>query len=450
MPALPPAQVPGAGVDGVDFASLPPSAWVCNVFEHEIPIAEFVVLAMLHWATGFDAMRATFTAESWATVYRARVPHREIYGQTLGLIGFGRIGRAIATRARALGMRVVAIDAAAADLAGLADWVRPPASLPDMLAEADYVVVACPLSDATRGLIGVAQLQAMQRSAVLINVSRAEIVAEEPLYEALRDHTIAGAYLDVWYRYPAAGETAVPPARLPFHALPNAICTPPFLGLDHGSVRAPLRLDRAQHHPAPQWRAARERRPRARAGGRLRRTPMNETRSAPAGRDVPIKIVSVKTVVVNAEMRNWVFVKVVTDQDGLYGWGEASPQLEDPRRDRGDRGSGAAAGRAGPARHRAGAAGDEQAQLLPAGDHRRDGDQRHRACAVGHLRQERRPAGLAPARRQGAGPGQGLYASRPRRHALGVRDLRQGRAAGSCARSGGEGLRRAEGRVHPL
>ena len=152
-------------------------------------------------------------------------PHREIAGQTLVLLGFGRIGRAIAQRAKALGMHVIAIDpVASAD--GLADRVLPPAQLREALADADFFAIACPLSDATRGAVGAAELAAMPDRAVLINVSRAEIVDEAALFDALREHRIAGAYLDVWYHYPAAGTIELAPSRLPFHDLPNAICTP--------------------------------------------------------------------------------------------------------------------------------------------------------------------------------------------------------------------------------
>ncbi len=218
-------QVPGAGLDGIDLASLPAGASVCNVFEHEGPIAEFVLLAMLHASVGLDAMRASFTPESWPATYRARVPHREVAGQTLALLGFGRIGRAIAQRAKALGMRVLAVDpTAAAD--GLADAVLPPPRLAEALSQADFVAVACPLTDATRGAIGARELAAMPAHAVLINVSRAEIVDEAPLFEALRDRRIAGAYLDVWYRYPDASTTSLAPSSLPFHELPNVVCTP--------------------------------------------------------------------------------------------------------------------------------------------------------------------------------------------------------------------------------
>ncbi|MDB5362490.1 MAG: hypothetical protein JWO51_3787 [Rhodospirillales bacterium] len=219
-------HVPGAGLDGIDLASLSPGCSVCNVFEHEAPIAEFVLLAMLEWQVRLTEMRGRFSADTWSEAYRNRVPHGELLGGTLGLIGFGRIGRAIATRAKAFGMRILALDQAATDSAGLADAVLPPAELPRLLAEADFVAIACPLTDGTRGLLDARTLPLMKRSAVLINVSRAEIAHEADLYAALETGVIAGAFLDVWYRYPIAAEESVPPSRFPFHALPQVYATP--------------------------------------------------------------------------------------------------------------------------------------------------------------------------------------------------------------------------------
>ncbi|SMF89566.1 Phosphoglycerate dehydrogenase [Azospirillum oryzae] len=219
-------HVPGAGLDGIDMPSLPSGASLCNVFEHEIPIAEFVMSAMLNWEIRPDALRGSFATETWSDVYRARVPHGEIHGLTLGLIGFGRIGRTIAQRAAAFGMRILAVDQFAADPNGLAEAILPPDRLPDMLAQSDYVAIACPLTGETRGLIGAAELAAMKPTGVLVNVSRAPIVDEEALYDALRRQAIGGAVLDVWYGYPAGADDRVAPARFRFEDLPNAVCTP--------------------------------------------------------------------------------------------------------------------------------------------------------------------------------------------------------------------------------
>ncbi|RDJ19696.1 hypothetical protein DWF00_19635 [Bosea caraganae] len=217
-------HVPGAGLDGIDLPALQPACRVCNVFEHEIPIAEYVLHAMLGWEIRPDAMR--FTAAGWGEAHRNRKPHGELAGKTLGIIGFGRIGRAIAERARAFGMRIATLDRSIGSYAALVDERIPPGDLHRLLGLSDYVALACPLSESTRGLIGAAELAAMSPSGVLINVSRAEIVAEAALYDALAQRRIGGAILDVWYRYPAGAQDNPAPSAFPFLDLPNVVATP--------------------------------------------------------------------------------------------------------------------------------------------------------------------------------------------------------------------------------
>lgn len=224
-PAFRLLHVPGAGLDGIALDRLHPGTAVCNVFEHEIPIAEFVLACILERAIDLQGMRARFDPDRWAETYRNRVPHDEIHGSTMGLIGFGRIGRAIAARARAFGLRILAVDAARGD-PGPADAVLPPERLDEVLAAADWLVIACPLTAQTRGLIDARALAAMKPGAVLINISRAEIADQADLYAALRDGTIGGAVLDVWYRYPQASDDAASPADFPFQDLPGVVCTP--------------------------------------------------------------------------------------------------------------------------------------------------------------------------------------------------------------------------------
>lgn len=223
LPAMRMLHVPGAGLDGIDMAQIPHGTVVCNVFEHEGPIAEFVLASILEWTIGLAGLARDFDDRTWSDTYRRRRPHGEVQGKILGLIGHGRIGRAVADRARALGIEVIAVDAAVTEPS---DGLLPPQRLSELLAAADYLAIACPLTDETRGLIGAAQLAAMKPSAVLINVSRAEIVDEAALYAALSRNTIRGASLDVWYRYPKGSDDQVAPSERPFHALPNAICTP--------------------------------------------------------------------------------------------------------------------------------------------------------------------------------------------------------------------------------
>ncbi|MEO9341035.1 2-hydroxyacid dehydrogenase [Mesorhizobium sp. SB112] len=225
---LPPFRllhIPGAGTDGIDLNSLDPHVTVCNVYEHEIPIAEFVIGQILNWEIRFEELRQSMSVENWSDVYRSRFPHGELFGKTVGIIGFGRIGRAIASRAKSFGVKIIALDVFDPG-DGLADNVLKPAQLAEFLPQTDYCVVTCPLSAATRGMIARAELALMKKTAVLINVSRAELVEERALFEALESTVIGGAVLDVWYRYPTGGDDKVPPSDFDFTTLPNAVCTP--------------------------------------------------------------------------------------------------------------------------------------------------------------------------------------------------------------------------------
>jgi phosphoglycerate dehydrogenase-like enzyme len=116
-----------------------------------------------------------------------------------------------------------------------------PERLDELLRRADYVVLTLPLTEATRGLIGPAQLATLRPTAMLINVSRAEVVDERALYRALAERRIAAAALDVWYRYPREAAPMLP-AHQPFHELPNVLLTPHVSGWTTGMMEARAKL----------------------------------------------------------------------------------------------------------------------------------------------------------------------------------------------------------------
>lgn len=216
-------HLPGAGADAVDFASLASGCRVCNVFEHEIPIAEYVLTAILAHTLGYQPMRDAFDADRWQESYAARRMHGEVFGKTLGLVGFGHIGQAVTQRAKAFGMAVHAISNSGK--APGTDWAGATAQLARMLPVVDFLVMACPLTEQTRGLIGAQQLALMKPTAVLINIGRAQLIDEAALYQALSRGRLAGATLDVWYDYPTPERPDARPASFPFASLPNVHCT---------------------------------------------------------------------------------------------------------------------------------------------------------------------------------------------------------------------------------
>ena len=151
---------------------------------------------------------------------------QELSGLTLGLIGLGAIGRNVAQHAACFGLKVV-VAREHADLPKpeFVSQIFPSSRLNEMLAISDYVVVAAPVTPATRQMIGREQLAAMKRTAYLINVSRGALVDEAALIEALQENRIAGAALDVFQKEPL-------PADSPLWDMENVLITPHTAGMN--------------------------------------------------------------------------------------------------------------------------------------------------------------------------------------------------------------------------
>ena len=239
-PRLRLVQVPGAGLDRIDRGALAPGTALANAYGHDVGIAEYVIGAMLAVTRTFCRVDADLRRGRWDSVWSgAPVPlWPELAGKTLGIIGYGRIGQAVARRALAFDMDVLAIrrDASRPDPHRLA-FLRGPAALDEVLGRADYLAITLALTPDTRGLIGASQLARLRPTAVLVNVARGEVVDEDALYDALHRRGIAGAALDVWYRYPA-GEAPTHPGHRPFHELPNVLMTPHVSGWTEGMMEA--------------------------------------------------------------------------------------------------------------------------------------------------------------------------------------------------------------------
>jgi phosphoglycerate dehydrogenase-like enzyme len=241
-PRLRLVQVPGAGLDRIERGALRPSTHLANAYGHEVGIAEYAVGAMIALTRGFSRLDAALRDGRWESQWAVGVPAPplwpELAGKTLGILGFGHIGRALARRAAAFDMRVCAVrrEAEAEPPAGVA-FVGGPERLDELLHGADHLVVTLSLSDATRGLLDDRRLRLMKPSAFLLNVARAEILDEVALYDALACDRLAGAALDVWWRYPTAPGTTRPAAQ-PFHELHNVLMTPHVSGWTEGMLDA--------------------------------------------------------------------------------------------------------------------------------------------------------------------------------------------------------------------
>lgn len=230
-------HVPGAGTDAVDFDALPASAIVCNCFGHETAMAEFVIATLLARTIPFAEADASLRRGVWR--HRsgpADTLHGELAGRTMGILGYGHIGKAIAVRAKAFEMQVHVANRSPVAPSDIVDTAFGLDRLAAFYGSVDYVVVCVPLAAETAGLVDAAAFAAMRPGAVLVNVARGAVVDETALYEACRDGAIGGAVIDTWYRYPKGEETLLP-STAPLHELPNVLMTPHMSGWTHGMVR---------------------------------------------------------------------------------------------------------------------------------------------------------------------------------------------------------------------
>jgi len=180
--------------------------------------ADLAFTLLLAAARRIPESMAYIREKRWTTWKPLDLLGRDLNGATLGIIGFGRIGQAVARRAQAFGMNILAYsrtltaEQAAAHGAERAD-------LPDLLTRADFVSIHTPLNDTTRRLINADTLRMMKHDAILINTARGGVVDQRALYEALRDGVIGGAALDVTDPEPI-------PLDDPILTLPNALVVP--------------------------------------------------------------------------------------------------------------------------------------------------------------------------------------------------------------------------------
>lgn len=231
-------QVPAAGWETICPDQVPIGIPICTVGGHEIAVAEYCVTRMLEWRHRLREIEDDFRAGSWRRSGRLGAPPRgELHGSTVGIIGYGAIGRALAQLLHAFGVKVlvanrspVAADAVVAGAFGLD-------AIAKLLAQCDFCVVCLGEAPETVNLIGEEALAALGSDGVIVNVGRGPVIDEAALYHALAEGRLGGAVLDVWYRYPGSAEPAeVTPSHFDFAALPNVMMTPHISGWTEGTA----------------------------------------------------------------------------------------------------------------------------------------------------------------------------------------------------------------------
>ena len=211
LPALRVVATPSVGFDHLDVgAATARGVWVCNVPDYCVDeMADHALALLLALVRGVVELDRSVRDGTWD--YEAAGPLRRIADVRLGVIGFGRIGRGLAARARALGMDVTAYDPLVSDHEIEAVGVRS-ATLGELLGSCDAISVHAPLTSETRGLIGTDEISQLAQGSVVVNASRAGLVDTEALLLALDSGQLAGVALDVLEVEPPTSEAPAPTA----------------------------------------------------------------------------------------------------------------------------------------------------------------------------------------------------------------------------------------------
>ncbi|MBU0588308.1 MAG: D-2-hydroxyacid dehydrogenase [Gammaproteobacteria bacterium] len=192
-------------------------------------VAQTALAGVLALARRFPQLMAAQQAHTWAPLI-GQTPPRDLAGQTAVIVGWGPIGQRIGAVLRLLGLKLIVVRRHAAR--GVEEGVEMVdfAAFQHVLPRADWLLLACPLTEQTRALVNRQALAALPHGANLINVARGEVVVERELIEALREGRLGGAYLDVFEHEPLAADS-------PLWALPGVIVTPHSAGHSDGNER---------------------------------------------------------------------------------------------------------------------------------------------------------------------------------------------------------------------
>jgi len=221
-------QLLSAGADNVDFTAIPQGIVLAgNVGAYAKPIAEHVMAMALSMAKRIPQRHAALARGR----FDQQIPSLTLDGAVCGILGFGGIGQAAARLMRAFGASIYSVNTSGRTGEPV-EFAGTLADLPLVLAAADVLVIALPLTNGTRGIIGRRELAMMKPTAILVNVARADIVAERALYEHLSANPDFSAGIDTWWQEPWGGGTFR--TAYPFLELPNVIGSPHNSGVVAG------------------------------------------------------------------------------------------------------------------------------------------------------------------------------------------------------------------------
>jgi phosphoglycerate dehydrogenase-like enzyme len=206
-----------------------PHIAVHNLHHNSVTTAETALMLMLSAAKQNNPIEQKFRQHDWRPRYESN-PALMLHGKTVLILGYGHIGRHVGQVCRALGMRVLAVRRSGRKLADdpAQAEIFTPDALPDLLPQANFLVITLPQTVETEGMIGETELNILPDQAILVNVGRAAVVDQRALYQALESGKLHSAGIDVWYNYPKDEDSRAntPPADYPFHTLENIVMSP--------------------------------------------------------------------------------------------------------------------------------------------------------------------------------------------------------------------------------
>jgi glycerate dehydrogenase len=235
LPELRLIQLMSAGADGIDFSAIPEHVVLAgNVGAYAAPIAEHVVAMALALARRLPQRHASLAAGE----FNQRERLITLNGAVCAILGYGGIGAATATLMRGIGARIYAINSTG-QTADPVDFAGTLADLDEVLTVADVLVIALPLTNKTRNLIGARELSLMKPTAILVNVARGAIINERALYEHLKENPQFMAGIDAWWHEP--GRDATFHTDYQFFELPNLLGSPHNSGIVPGVLQGAVR-----------------------------------------------------------------------------------------------------------------------------------------------------------------------------------------------------------------
>jgi phosphoglycerate dehydrogenase-like enzyme len=228
-------QLLSAGADAVDFTAIPERLVLAgNVGAYAEPMAEYVMAMAFALARRLPQRHADLAKGEFKMWERVLT----LDGAVCAILGFGGIGQATAGLMRGFGARIHAVNSSGRTSEPV-EFIGTLADLDQVLAAADVLVIALPLINATRGLVGARELGLMKPAAILVNVGRAAIVDERALYEHLRSQPDFCAGIDAWWHEPGPGSGFS--TGYPFFDLPNLLGSPHNSGVTDGALHVGVR-----------------------------------------------------------------------------------------------------------------------------------------------------------------------------------------------------------------